>query len=102
MPGAEVRTLHLAGASDGTLAAEPGTGADDCVARIPHRATTGTRGPLSWGAGSHPNGLARDLRPDEARGATWTGETLADALSVIGRPVAILHLTASMPVARRA
>src|SRR5882762_181662 len=31
-----------------------------------HRPTTGARAALSWGAGSAPNGLARDLRPDEA------------------------------------
>jgi putative CocE/NonD family hydrolase len=99
VPGTERRTLHLAGAAAGTLAAEHRAGAHESVATIPHRATTGTSGPLSWGAGWHPNGLARDLRPDEARGATWTSEPLADAMSVIGVPVAVLHLTASMPVA---
>ena len=33
-----------------------------------HRPTVGTRAALSWGAGGMPNGLARDLRPDEALG----------------------------------
>jgi hypothetical protein len=64
-----------------------------------HRASVGTAGALSWGAGSAPNGLARDLRPDELRGLTYTSEPFAEGLSVIGRPEAVLHLTASMPVA---
>ena len=72
---------------------------DDRVDPLPHRATVGTSGALSWGAGGSPNGLARDLRPDELRGLTYTSEPLAEGLSVIGQPEAILHLTASMPVA---
>jgi hypothetical protein len=103
VPGTGAHTLHLAaGVEGGVLIDGPGAGdaakPDDVVA-ITHRATTGTTGPLSWGAGWHPNGLARDLRPDEHRGATWTSEPLAEPLSVIGVPVAVLHLTASMPVA---
>ena len=66
---------------------------------IRHSATAGTSGALSWGAGWHPNGLARDLRPDEARGATWTSEPLAAPLDVIGIPAAVLHVSATMPVA---
>jgi len=66
---------------------------------IPHRATAGTSGALSWGGGGHPNGLARDLRPDEALGATWTSGILREPLSVIGIPEALLHVSASMPVA---
>jgi putative CocE/NonD family hydrolase len=97
VPGTEVRSLHLAGGAGGALGVA-GIDSEE-VATIPHRATTGTSGPLSWGAGWHPNGLARDLRPDEAQGATWTSEPLAEAHSVIGVPVAVLHLTASMPVA---
>jgi putative CocE/NonD family hydrolase len=94
VPGTTSRTLHL---GDGSLLgdAPPGNG----VIAIRHCATVGTSGPLSWGAGWHPNGLARDLRPDEARGATWTSEPLTDAVSVIGVPVALLHLTATMPIA---
>ncbi len=49
--------------------------------RIPHRATVGTSGGLSWGAGWPPNGLARDLVPDEQRGLTFTlGVTRGAAL----------------------
>ena len=58
----------------------------DAVVAIAHRATVGTSGPLSWGAGWHPNGLARDLRPDEDRGATWTSEPLGEPLSTDRRP----------------
>ena len=95
--GTEVWTLHLAGGADGALTAAAND--SDGLATIPHQATTGTTGPLSWGAGWHPNGLARDLRPDEVRGATWTSEPLAEAHAIIGVPVAVLHLTATMPVA---
>ncbi len=59
----------------------------------------GTSGALSWGAGGAPNGLARDLRPDELRGLTYTSPPLEAPVAVIGSPVAVLHLAASMPVA---
>ena len=71
-------------------------GARDVVA---HRATAGTSGGLSWGAGWPPNGMATDLRPDEALGLTWTSTPLVDPLSVIGTPEAVLYLSATMPVA---
>ena len=62
-------------------------------------ATVGTAGALSWGAGWAPNGLARDLRPDELRGLTYTTEPLGEPLSVIGQPEAVLCIAATMPVA---
>lgn len=92
VPGTVAHELRL---GPGTLGQAPG---EDQVDPLPHRATVGTSGALSWGAGGSPNGLARDLRPDELRGLTYTSEPLADGLSVIGQPEAILHLTASMPV----
>ncbi|HEX6868773.1 MAG TPA: CocE/NonD family hydrolase, partial [Candidatus Limnocylindrales bacterium] len=73
--------------------------ADDVVDRYVHRASVGTRAALSWGAGSPPNGLARDLRPDEAFGPTYTSEPLADALEILGVPRVVLHLAVSTPVA---
>ena len=94
VPGMNHRAMHL---GEGTL--DPRTPATDGVRSIAHRATAGTTGALSWGAGWHPNGLARDLRPDEARGATWTSEPLDDPYSVIGIPEAVLHASASMPIA---
>ena len=39
---------------------------------VGHRPTIGTASSLSWGAGWSPNGLARDLRPDEALLPGWT------------------------------
>ena len=98
VPGTAERGLLLGAASlvEGARARTldaPGTDA------LPHRATVGTSGALSWGAGSEPNGLARDLRPDEARGLTYTSEPLAAPFSMIGAPEAVLHLTATMPVA---
>ncbi|MFN8630849.1 MAG: CocE/NonD family hydrolase [Chloroflexota bacterium] len=71
----------------------------EAVDALPHRATVGTSGPLSWGSGYEPNGLARDLRPDEARGLAYTSEPLTRGVSVIGNPEAVLHLSATMPVA---
>jgi len=81
----------------GTLS--PGGDPEPGVDTIRHRATIGTAGALSWGAGWHPNGLARDLRPDELHGATYTTHPLPASLAIIGVPEAVLHLTASMPVA---
>ncbi len=114
VPGVRSWTLRLGPA---TLAADDGAGgADDdagvetaagddagiggrAVDALPHRATAGTSGPLSWGAGWPPNGLARDLRPDEARGLTYTTSPLDAAVSVIGTPEAVLWLSATMPIA---
>jgi hypothetical protein len=94
------RELTLgAGSLGSTDDADAGRGGSAGVDALPHRATVGTAGALSWGAGSEPNGLARDLRPDEARGLTYTSEPVGEAFSVIGIPEAVLHLTATMPVA---
>ena len=64
-----------------------------------HRPTVGTRAALSWGAGGPPNGLGRDLRPDEALGPTYTSEPLETALEILGVPEVVLHLSVSAPVA---
>ncbi len=93
VPGSVAHELRLGA---GSLGQAPG---GDRVDPLPHRATVGTSGALSWGAGGSPNGLARDLRPDELRGLTYTSEPLVEGLSVIGQPEAILHVTASMAVA---
>jgi len=64
-----------------------------------HRPTHGTHAALCWGAGAPPNGLARDLRPDEALIPTYTSEPLTEPLDIIGFPEAVLHLSCSAPVA---
>jgi putative CocE/NonD family hydrolase len=76
-------------------AADAGPGVD--VLR--HRATVGTTGSLSWGAGGEPNGLARDARPDDARSLAYTSAPLEDGLSILGFPVAVLHVSSTMAVA---
>lgn len=96
VPG--TRELDLRLGAGGTLVA-PDPAGEGGVDALRHRATAGTSGALSWGAGWHPNGLARDLRPDEARGLTYTTEPLDAPLSIIGVPRAVLHLAATMPVA---
>ncbi len=77
------------------LLSEPGVGATT----FPHRATTGTRGGLSWGAGSSPNGLARDMRADEAAIPVYTTDPLTSDLEMLGMAVADLEVSASMSVA---
>ncbi len=103
VPGARPWALRLGAATlveaDGADEAESAEADDAEADAVPHRATVGTAGPLSWGAGGEPNGLARDLRPDEARGLTYTSAPLARAVSVIGVPEAVLHVSATMPVA---
>ncbi|MFN8457157.1 MAG: CocE/NonD family hydrolase [Anaerolineae bacterium] len=69
------------------------------VDSYPHRPTLGTRAGLCWGAGAEPNGLARDLRPDEALSLTYTSAPLTEPLDVIGFPEAILYLSCDAPVA---
>ena len=48
----------------GAATASPTDGVD----RVAHGRPSARRAALSWGAGWPPNGLARDLRPDEVRG----------------------------------
>ena len=95
--GAEAEAEAEAAADAGADDAEPEAQAE--VDSLPHRATVGAAGPLSWGGGGPPNGLARDLRPDETRGLTYTSAPLERAVSVIGIPEVVLHLSATMPVA---
>ncbi|MEA2608332.1 MAG: uncharacterized protein QOJ75_575, partial [Chloroflexota bacterium] len=105
-PAVEARTWAFAGgslplvgrllATDGPMdppAAGPGPD------RYRHRPTLGTRASLSWGAGGPPNGLGRDLRPDESLGPTYTSEPLEAPLEILGVPEAVLHLAVSAPVA---
>jgi hypothetical protein len=66
----------------------------------PHDATQNTWYAGVWsGWGGPPNGLARDLRPDESAGPTYTTEPLTEGLEILGVPEAILHLSVSAPVA---
>jgi hypothetical protein len=74
-------------------------GAQEDIDSYPHRPTLGTRAGLCWGAGGEPNGLARDLRPDEALSLTYTSAPLAEPLDVIGFPQVVLYVRCSAPVA---
>ncbi|HSG85053.1 MAG TPA: CocE/NonD family hydrolase [Candidatus Limnocylindrales bacterium] len=67
--------------------------------RLPHRATVGTTGALSWGAGGEPNGLGRDPRPDEARSLTYTSRPLDAPLAILGFPEVVLNVAVDAPVA---
>ena len=94
VPGATEQVMFLG--SGGRLAdLAPTEGTE----RLVHRATIGTRSSLSWGAGWPPNGLARDLRPDDALLPTWTGDALVEPLHLFGSPSVTIRLSSSMPVA---
>jgi len=68
--------------------------------RLAHRATAGARGgSLCWGAGSPPNGLARDLRSEDALVPTFTSGPLSADLDVIGTPLVVLAWESPVPVA---
>ncbi len=99
-PGTTARTWWLAGGrvplAGGLSASQP---PDPGVDTVRHLATVGTAAGLSWGAGSPPNGLARDLRPDEALAATYTSDPLDAPLSILGMPEVVVDVAASMPVA---
>ena len=95
-PAMSMRTWRFGAATlDGDAGATDAGGVD--VFR--HRPTTGTRGPLSWGAGGTPNGLARDLRRDEDAGPTYTSAPLAEAVAVLGVPEVVVHVSVDAPVA---
>ena len=91
--GTEALTLELGPGELGHARVEHATDT------LRHLATVGTAGPLSWGAGSPPNGLARDLRPDEARGLTYTSAALTGDLAILGVPEVTVRAEATMPVA---
>ncbi|MFI5199172.1 MAG: CocE/NonD family hydrolase [Candidatus Limnocylindrales bacterium] len=88
------RDLYLSPAG-GLTASRPAAG----QATVVHRATIGTRSSLSWGAGWPPNGLARDLRPDESLLPTWTSSPLTEPLHLFGPQAAHLAISSDMPVA---
>jgi uncharacterized protein len=72
----------------------------DGVDTFAHKPTAGVRGgSLCWGAGHPPNGLAADLRLEDDAGPTYVTDPLAEPLDVLGRPVAVLHVSATQPVA---
>ncbi len=104
-PAVAPRSWAFAGGSlplVGRLLAEAEAAAQPQPARVDryrHRPTVGTRASLSWGAGGPPNGLARDLRPDESLGPTFTSEPLLAALEILGVSEVVLHLAVSAPVA---
>jgi uncharacterized protein len=69
------------------------------VDRFTHRPALGTRAALSWGAGGPPNGLGRDLRPDEAFGPTYTSAVLEGPVEILGVPEVVVNVSVSAPVA---
>ena len=72
----------------------------DGVDTFAHKPTAGVRGgSLCWGAGHPPNGLAADLRLEDDAGPTYVTEPLAEPLDILGMPVAVLHVSATQPVA---
>jgi putative CocE/NonD family hydrolase len=92
------KTFHLVGTDlplVGRLTDEPSP--DSATMTFRHRPTVGTRAGLSWGAGGQPNGLARDLRPDDALGPTFTSAPLDADLDILGR--AAVELVWESPVA---
>ena len=98
--GAGRRTFWLASGDEplrGRLSVEA-TGTPG-IAIFPHRATIGTHGGLSWGAGGSPNGLARDIRPDEAGVPSYTSDALDEPLEILGMPELVAEISADMPVA---
>ncbi len=101
VPGASTRRWRLAGGAGPLIGrlVDPAAEVETAAMTFPHRATLGTRAALSWGAGSPPNGLARDLRPDEALVPVFVSEPLDEAVHVLGRPVAVLAWQADAPVA---
>jgi putative CocE/NonD family hydrolase len=94
------RVLHLAPGElplAGRLTDVPP--AEEAIERLRHRPTIGTRAGLSWGAGGRPNGVARDLRPDDALVPTFTSEALDADLDGVGMASVVLRWESPVPVA---
>lgn len=94
------RVLHLAAGDEplrGRLVDRPP--ASPGVERFRHRATIGTRAGLSWGAGGPPNGVARDLRPDDVLVPSFTSAPLDADLDVLGSARVELAWESPVPVA---
>jgi putative CocE/NonD family hydrolase len=88
-----------AGEGPGRGSLGPVAGADGIDA-FPHRPTAGVHGgSLCWGAGHPPNGLAADLRLEEANGPVYLSAPLDEPFDILGVSVAVLHVTSSQPVA---
>jgi hypothetical protein len=99
-PASREVTLHLApGRLPLVGELQPGAPPAVAVERFRHRPTIGTGASLSWGAGSAPNGLPRDLRPDESLIPTFTSDPLDEPLDVVGFAAAELAWESSAPVA---
>ncbi|HET7474008.1 MAG TPA: CocE/NonD family hydrolase, partial [Candidatus Limnocylindrales bacterium] len=99
-PDATEHVLHLASGDEplrGHLVGEPP--AEVSVERFRHRATIGTRAGLSWGAGGKPNGVARDLRPDDALVPAFTSAPLEGDLDLVGSALVELAWESPVPVA---
>jgi putative CocE/NonD family hydrolase len=102
----ELRVFHLEGGAAPGDGARPGAGrlgeaaGAAAIETFQHRPTAGSQaGSLCWGAGHPPNGLAGDLRLEHEAGPRWISERLEAPLDVLGAPAAVLHVSASQPVA---
>lgn len=94
IPGAQTQTLYL-----DDLGLRPAAAAAAQTHAYPHRPTWGTAGNYCSGGGGPPNGLARDLRPDEALALNFTSAPLTEPLEIIGFAEAVLFLSCTAPVA---
>lgn len=97
---AEVMDLFLGGGAEplrGTLRSAGSIEVGSST--FPHRATTGTHGALSWGAGGAPNGLARDIRADESGVPTYTSLPLETPLEILGIASVAVEVSTSISIA---
>lgn len=99
-PSPATATLQL-DAGDGPGAGRLGARASAAgVDTFAHRPTAGALGgSLCWGAGHPPNGLAADLRLEADAGPAYTSDPLTEPIDVLGVPTAVLHVSATQPVA---
>ncbi len=99
-PGALAWTLYLDGDELpllGRLTSQPPVNAG--AERLAHRPTIGTTAGLSWRAGSHPNGIAGDMRADEAHVPVYVSEPLLEPLDVLGFGEVVLFWESPVPIA---
>lgn len=87
------QTLWLDGEALGSSPVQPGSRA------ISHQPAWGAQGPLASGAGAAPNGLWRDLRPEDATALIYTSLPLSEPLEILGMPALEVVVSSDMPTA---
>ncbi|MDQ6820278.1 MAG: CocE/NonD family hydrolase [Actinomycetota bacterium] len=92
-PSARVESQSMFGSADGELSPEPGS-----RALVEHRGNERSGSDAGvWCPYGHPGDLPTDQRAEDGLALCFSSGPLSDPLEILGRPVAVLELTADRP-----